>query len=415
MKKITFIPTLLLLLLTITTFSQSLKSTKLYTVSTKGNDVLHYYDFDTQTWAVNGETGTENLKALAFDNFSKTLYGVNEGKLGTIDITTGLFTLIGSVNIGEGEYGTLLLDDIQDLAFDVHHKMLYAIHRVPGNGPGTNDVIFKIDPTTGLIIKNELLNDYNNLVDYVIIDKVYNTENDEDLYDVSGISFDPYTRQFFAIHMQQDNSATQDYNETVISELEIDSDEILLDRIVYDTPLSNMHELCYGSNGEFYSIESSLNAIINTDRVVAFNLAALESERIGEIEPVGTSNNFRSLACDYAINDLALKIALNSNQALPITQEDIVTFDVTIYNQGKITIDALNLVAYITDDVYLNDANWTLVDNTAYKSIEPSLEPGASVTTTLQVKVKEEFEGEIITAVEIESAISNNFTDDTTR
>jgi len=45
---------------------------------------------------------------------------------------------------------------------------------------------------------------------------------------ISGISFDPYTHQFFAVHMQQDNSATNDYNETVISELEIDSDEILL-------------------------------------------------------------------------------------------------------------------------------------------------------------------------------------------
>jgi len=410
-----------MLLLISNAFSQNapnFQNTTLYSVSTNGTDVLHQFDFNTKTWTSIGETGTENLKALEFDNHSKTLYGIDEGKFGTIDLATGQFSNFGVINSGEGEYGTLVLDDIQDLAFDMHRKILYAVHRVAGNGPGTNDVIFKIDPTTGLIIKNTLRdNSYNlvDLVDYVIIDEVFNTENGEDLYDISGISYDPYTHQFFAIHMQQDNSATQDYNEAVISELEISSEEILLSSIIYDTPLSNMHDLCYGGNGEFYAIQSSLNAIIDSDRVEAFNLATLSSTAISEIEPVGSSNNFRSLACSYSINDLALKLSTNPNQTLPISEEDIVTFDVTVYNvynQGEVTIDEINLVSYISDDVYLEDDSWFLIDNTAYKTLFHSLEPGASVTTTLQIEVKEDFEGEIRMAAEIVSVFSNDFYDD---
>jgi len=180
MTKSTFPLSLLLLLFISKAFSQNIQNfpnTTLYSVSTQGEDVLHQYDFDTKTWTSIGETGTENLKALEFDNHSKTLYGIDEGKLGTINVATGQFSNIAAVNSGEGEYGTLLLDDIQDLAFDLHQKILYAIHRVPGNGPGTNDVIFKINPITGLIIKNELRDDFDNLVDYVIIDEVFNTEN----------------------------------------------------------------------------------------------------------------------------------------------------------------------------------------------------------------------------------------------
>jgi len=124
-----------------------------------------------------------------------------------------------------------------------------------------------------------------------------------------------------------------------------------------------------------------------------------------------TSQNFQSLACQTPVNDLALKVTLNPNQNLPIVEQDLVTFEITIYNQGEVTIDEINLVNYMSSSVYLKDDSWTLIGNSAYKTIKQTIQPGTFITTSLQVEVDDDFDGEIRTAAEIESAISNNFTD----
>jgi len=113
-----------------------------------------------------------------------------------------------------------MLDDIEGLAYFTLTEALYAIHRIPGSEAGTNDVLFQIDPGTGLIKKNAMTDPQTgNGIDYVVIPEIYDGEDfDINLFDVSGITYNPYTNQLYALQTQQGS--------TILTELNYETGEV---------------------------------------------------------------------------------------------------------------------------------------------------------------------------------------------
>lgn len=88
-----------------------------------------------------GGHGVNDIEAMARDPFTGTLYGANADNIGTINLTTGSYTQIGSgFGTASGDNGNVTLSDVDGLAFNQQTGELYGVH-----DNGSYNVIFKID------------------------------------------------------------------------------------------------------------------------------------------------------------------------------------------------------------------------------------------------------------------------------
>ncbi|NOX62558.1 MAG: hypothetical protein GXP42_11540, partial [Chloroflexi bacterium] len=151
-------------------------------------DTLAYLDRLTgATAAVGGavgNTGVNNIEAIAVEPGGGALYAADAGQLGTLNLITGAFTPIGSgFGTGNGSLGSITFYDVDSLTFDPTTGILYGAHRRSGN-----DVLFQIDPATGAYVPNA----FGPGIDYVPVQKINN------LPDVDDIAVDPVTGEMYA-------------------------------------------------------------------------------------------------------------------------------------------------------------------------------------------------------------------------
>lgn len=70
--------------------------------------------------------------------------------------------------------------------------------------------------------------------------------------------------------------------------------------------------------------------------------------------------------------DIALIKQLNTVQTqLPVQINDLVTFDITVCNQGNTVVEEIEVVDYIPTGLTLSDGNWTPTGNMATRSLTP--------------------------------------------
>ena len=122
-----------------------------FSVADDGNELVRMDRF-TGTVTDIGPTGVSDIEAIAMSLDSNTLYAVNQngtdGDFGTLDMTTGTFTLIGVIGSAsnvDSALGTVDLDDIDSLSFDPSTGLLWGILQTP-------NLLFAIDPATGSFI-----------------------------------------------------------------------------------------------------------------------------------------------------------------------------------------------------------------------------------------------------------------------
>jgi len=65
-----------------------------------------------------GFTGTVNIESTTFDPNTGTLYAMDAGVFGSVNIQTGAFTPIGPVGTGNGADGAVTFADLDGLTFD---------------------------------------------------------------------------------------------------------------------------------------------------------------------------------------------------------------------------------------------------------------------------------------------------------
>ena len=180
----------------------------------RANDTLAFLDRVTgQTTPVDGNVPnieqTFNIEGMAFPPGAGVLYAANQGYLGTVDLTTGDHSAVQNDAQGEAVHfgtghgyransGSQLrsenFNDVDSLSFDVITGVLWGVDR-SGSRP---DMLFQIDPTTGLHIPDVFPDPYNpgQFVDYVQV------EPQNGLGDIDDIASHPITGELFAIMNQ---------------------------------------------------------------------------------------------------------------------------------------------------------------------------------------------------------------------
>lgn len=121
-----------------------------------------------RTTGVKTDIGALNataVEAIAYWPGTDILYGTDAGNFGTISTTTGAFSLISNVDANgcaNGADGCLPLADIDGMSFDPWTGILWVSSRRNGDF----DLLFQIDPNTGLFIEDA----FGPGVDYIVID-----------------------------------------------------------------------------------------------------------------------------------------------------------------------------------------------------------------------------------------------------
>lgn len=81
---------------------------------------------------------------------------------------------------------------------------------------------------------------------------------------------------------------------------------------------------------------------------------------------------------------------------------DIVTFTVTVFNQGNKDAKNIQITDYIPVGLEVVDQNWTILGDKATRVIAETIAPNASKSVTLQMRIKPDFSGnEILNLAEI--------------
>jgi len=209
-------------------------------------NVLFAYDPETNEWGEVGAATTLNIEAIATDPVTNIIYAIDEGQFGTLNANTGTFTPIGSgVGTATGPGGVAIdLNDVDGLTYDAVNMIMYASHRVSGVGPGSNDLLFRIDVATGTFVPGAMQDPANNTpVDFVYVPEVFDGSFGGDIYDVDDIAYNPYSGQLVAIQNQDGPG--------VITELDVLTGEVIA--ILYDLPDDDVEGLGFTYLGELYA------------------------------------------------------------------------------------------------------------------------------------------------------------------
>lgn len=149
-------------------------------------DQLYTVDVNSGTSSLVGPLGAPDVEAIAnWPSGGLGLYGADAGDFGSINTTTGAFNLIGEIDGGgtaNGAAGALPLNDVDGLSFDPWTGVLWATER--RGGAGNYDLLFQIDPATGLFVPDI----FGAGVDYLVIDGtgVYNDVDDLAISPIDG-------------------------------------------------------------------------------------------------------------------------------------------------------------------------------------------------------------------------------------
>lgn len=148
-------------------------------------DQLVSLNKDTGALVAIGATGTSHIEAIAFDIDGATLYAADAGQLGTINLTTGVFTALPNpIGSGSGSAGTVNFNDVDGLSIDPDTGNLYGTQRRTG---GQDDALIQINKQTGAYVPGAFGGD-----DYVVI------SGSGVLQDIDDIAIDPATGVMYA-------------------------------------------------------------------------------------------------------------------------------------------------------------------------------------------------------------------------
>jgi hypothetical protein len=155
-------------------------------------DVLVMMQKDGGTVEIGGGlTGTLYMEAITFYLDGKTLFAADGDTLGILNLETGLFEpRDNKFGTGTGEEGPIEFSDIDGLTFDVATYVLYGIHRREHTTPPQDDILFQIDPVTGLFKPGVFGG-----ADYVVV----RIDGHPQYHDVDDIASDPTDGKLYIV------------------------------------------------------------------------------------------------------------------------------------------------------------------------------------------------------------------------
>lgn len=154
-----------------------------------GNDLftrIDTADFNpaTNETSIGTGTGTNTIEAIAFNSANGQVYAANANRLGTLNLTSGVFQpLPQTFGTGSNSGTNITFDDIDGLAYDATTGVLYGV-----DARGGTDVLIQIDMTTGAHVPNA----FGANIDYVPIPPIAGNSITDD------IAIDPTTGIMYA-------------------------------------------------------------------------------------------------------------------------------------------------------------------------------------------------------------------------
>ncbi len=181
-----FFFTILLSFISLSSFAQV---DLLYFISDDNNS-LYTIDRTDGTVTLIGATGRSGIEAIAYFPIpgAEALYAADGGDFGTLNTTTGVFTLIDEIDDGgtaDGSAGAQTLNDVDGLMLDGQTLIMWAVER-NNSGP---DLLFQIDLTTGQFVPDA----FGAGVDYLEI-----TGTGINV-DVDDLAVDPITGEIYGV------------------------------------------------------------------------------------------------------------------------------------------------------------------------------------------------------------------------
>jgi len=205
-------------------------------------DALYQFSDNQANWQKIGHLGTTDIISIAIDSEKFILYAVDGDILGIINPVTASFSAIGNIGTGAGSEGTITINQIYGLTFDPIEKVLYATHR---RSNFEDDILLKINPQSGKIIKQELLDTAFNLVDYAVIESSTRATifPPPPLTETTSILYEPVTKDLFCLQRSLGNIAL-----CIINKL-----DGRLETVILDLSLTEMFGIGSNSSDELFS------------------------------------------------------------------------------------------------------------------------------------------------------------------
>jgi len=258
--------------------------------------VLYEYNPTNMLWRCIGSTNMYSIKSIAIDSKNSIIYAVDSGKLGKLNPITAEFTFIGEIGSGTGDFGEIDFNNIRGLAYHPIDEVLFATHTIPGFSSTSNDLLLKVNPLTGGVIRQTMI-DSSGIdsvrVDYARIEKTNSwTIGALTILDINDIAIHPYSGELYAFHKQG--------KPAVLSILNQEDGNV--EQVINDVSELNVGGLGFDSQGDLYgtSLADFLDNTLSTYRI--FDIFVGTSESLGPIDPdVGDRTSFICFDCTKQI------------------------------------------------------------------------------------------------------------------
>jgi len=320
-------------------------------------------------------------------------------------------------------YGAITLDDIDGLTYDPVNMTLYGTHRINSGDIcdptlNTNDLLFQIDIATGKFVPNAMLqSDGLTPADYAIVQEFQDNTAQTDatlcpggvvggglVYDVDDIAYNPYTGELYAIQNQDGPGII-----TIINPVDgrVEND-------IYDLDEDDIEGLGFTYLGELYATSGNNGTTGAQNSFLYIDLTGPSTTVLEFPDPTGEDVDFESFDCLTAFNDLAIRKVLDPATTLPVYPGDMVTFLITVFNQGDFDNDSILITDYIPTGLTLTDPAWDPVPgtNSAVFTIESPVADGTDTTVSITFTIDPMFTGDTIANyAEISRSVNPGITD----
>ncbi len=224
-----------------------------------------------------GNLGTRYVEAMCLVPGGNTLFAVNKGRFGKINLNSGEFiTYADSIGVGEGEEGPIRFSDTDGLTYDLSTRSLYGSLRrlfMP-------DILYKIDTLTGRYLPNA----FGEGRDYVVL------KGQEIMTEIDDIAAHPVSGKLYGV-------SNQSYEQGVNLLVEIDKNSgntYVIDTLLYEGKLlSDVEGLGFDNYGRmFASTGGNAGGVANS--LFEVNPILGTTQAIGEFTH---SSDFESCDC----------------------------------------------------------------------------------------------------------------------
>ena len=249
-------------------------------------DVLFEYNSATDTWTEVGSLGVGSVEAIAYDYIRDTLYTLNNEVFGWVNQTNGNFTALSTaIGIIEGVEGPHDVISVDGLAYDHVADVFWAVER-RDNLTTAKDYIFQIDRKTGQPVYDA----FGPGVDYIAAQPAQDPTNNNFLYDIDDLAFDPATGDLYGI-------ANQGGNGDVLVTYDKTNGNILRTVSAFNG-VSDMEGLSFFNNNTIAGTTGNSSADpLDDDRFYKISTYTGNTIQLNRIDPTSTNQDFEASDC----------------------------------------------------------------------------------------------------------------------